>query len=138
MQADEERTHAKLINDFLLSSGIDLYTLGRETEEASSRRKLLDDSIGEIGTTKATVLENSLKMALDSNRAFLQKLRTFSTRPSKIKIITLRENYMRGLAEEQLEEEEKFGELVKQMEMFEGNLALILDFDKRLGEGASH
>ena len=42
------------------------------------------------------------------------------------------------LAEEQLEEEEKFGELVKQMEMFEGNLALILDFDKRLGEGASH
>ena len=134
-QCKEEEEHANMVNMILLKVGIDLYTvqvLPQSVEEEVRLQKAAIDTIG----SNFDAVKNVVKFALSYEQHLSSRIEALYYKASMQKNFYV-SDFLKKLAQEQIEEEETFSDLVTKVERYDGSRTDMYDFDEHLGNLAS-
>ena len=130
-QGREEEEHADMVNMMLLKVGIDIYNvkvLPQTVEEEFKLQKAAIDTIG----SNYDAIKNVVKFALSYEQQLSSRIEALYYKATKEENFYV-SNFLKKLAEEQIEEEETFADLVTKVERYDGSRTDMYDFDEYLG-----
>ena len=134
-QCKEEEEHANMVNMILLKVGIDLYTVQVLPQSVEEEVRLQTAAIDTIGSNFDTV-KKVVKFALSYEQQLSSRIEALYHKASAQKNFYV-SDFLKKLAQEQIEEEETFSDLVTKVERYDGSRTDMYDFDEHLGNVAS-
>ena len=134
-QGKEEEEHAEMVNVCLLKVNINLYDEELLPQNVETERKMQKSAVENIGKD-VDALKNVVHFALAYERQLSSRIEALYYNAAAEKNFYV-EHFFKKLAEEQIEEEETFQNLVSKVEIYDGTKSDMYAFDEHLGSLAA-